>query len=234
MRKHTPIKLVFLRNSGRLSAEAYKLALPYVQKGFKPSMTSVRTVTPDIHFPGYCPSPIPEYVTSLKKQYSEPTVFTYKHEYVQKRLVETKPGILSLTSRSTCLLPLSLTDNSTLYDIKSLLYAFRPIVGLKLEKELFRGICCREIWRVRSSVAWDNAVCQGAYEAGIPMKRITRNNVPARNLEKFSLLVVWLASPIHGLLALFHVRFARHSRWPSEHSFADRDEELGWSIEGCL
>lgn len=120
-------------------AEAYKLALPYVQKGFKPSMTSVRTVTPEIHFPGYCPSPIPEYVTSLKKQYSEPTVFTYKHEYVRKRLVETKPWYPVPDEPKYMLIAFELTDGHSLYEISTLLYTFRPLVGLKLEKKLAEG-----------------------------------------------------------------------------------------------
>lgn len=102
-------------------------------------MYSVRTVTPEIHFPGYCPSPIPEYVESQKRSYREPPIHAFDRDYVREHLVETKPWFPVPDEPDFMLIALELDHNSTLYDIKSLLYAFRPIVGLKLEKELFEG-----------------------------------------------------------------------------------------------
>ena len=54
-------------------------------------MYSVHTVTPEIHFPGYCPSPIPEYVESQKRSYREPPLHAFDRDYVREHLVETKP-----------------------------------------------------------------------------------------------------------------------------------------------
>ena len=72
-------------------ASAYDLTLPYVKAGYQPKMYSVRTVMPEIHFPGYCPSPIPEYVMSQKKFYREPPLTTFDREFVKERLVDVKP-----------------------------------------------------------------------------------------------------------------------------------------------
>jgi hypothetical protein len=99
----------------------------------------VRTVTPDIHFPGFCPSPIPEYVDSLKKQYREPPLFITDKNYVQQRLVETKPWFPIPDEPDYMLIAYELTDNTTMYDIRAIFYAFRPIAGLKLEKQLAEG-----------------------------------------------------------------------------------------------
>jgi hypothetical protein len=120
-------------------ASAYNLALPYVKAGYQPEMNSVRTVTPDIHFPGFCPSPIPQYVQSLKKFYREPPLIILKRDYVQERLVETKPWFPVPDEPEYMLISYGLNDNSTLYDIKSIFYSFRPIAGLKLEKKLMEG-----------------------------------------------------------------------------------------------
>lgn len=120
-------------------ALSYDIALPYVQAGYQPKMYSVRTVTPDIHFPGFCPSPIPEYVDSLKKQYREPPLFITDKNYVQQRLVETKPWFPIPDEPDYMLIAYELTDNTTMYDIRAIFYAFRPIAGLKLEKQLAEG-----------------------------------------------------------------------------------------------
>lgn len=120
-------------------ASAYDLALPFVKQGYQPKMYSVRTVTPEIHFPGYCPSPIPEYVESQKRSYREPPIHAFDRDYVREHLVETKPWFPVPDEPDFMLITFELDHNSTLYDIQSLLYAFRPIVGLKLEKELFEG-----------------------------------------------------------------------------------------------
>jgi hypothetical protein len=37
------------------------------------------------------------------------------------------------------LISFELTDEHTLYDLRTVYYAFRPIIGLKLEKELAEG-----------------------------------------------------------------------------------------------
>jgi hypothetical protein len=118
---------------------AYDLALPYVKAGYQPKMYSVRTVTPEIHFPGYCPSPIPEYVLSKKKFYREPPIPTFDHEFVQERLVAVKPWYPLSDEPESMLVTFELTDGYTLYDLRTVYYAFRPIVGLKLEKELAEG-----------------------------------------------------------------------------------------------
>src|SRR5689334_1793632 len=75
-KKHAFTALSFDEFKHRLGS-VYDLSLPYVKEGYQPNMYSVRTVTPEIHFPGYCPSPIPAYVTSLRKSYSEPPIFAF-------------------------------------------------------------------------------------------------------------------------------------------------------------
>jgi len=120
-------------------APAYDLVLPYVKSGYQPKMYSVRTVTPEIHFPGYCPSPIPEYVLSRKKFYREPPIHIFDHEYVQQRLVAVKPWYPLPDEPACMLIAFELTDGHTLYDIRTIYHAFRPIVGLKLEKEIIEG-----------------------------------------------------------------------------------------------
>ena len=125
-------------------ASVYDLALPYVKAGYQPRMYSVRTVMPGIHFPGYCPSPIPEYVMSQKKFYSDPPITTLDREYVQKRLVEVKPWFPVSDEPDYMLVTYELTDGYPLYDLKTIYYAFRPIVGLKLEKQLVEGYAVME------------------------------------------------------------------------------------------
>jgi hypothetical protein len=120
-------------------ASVYDLALPYVQAGYEPKMYSVRTVTPEIHFPGYCPSPIPEYVMSQKRFYREPPIMVFDRDYVQERLVTTKPWFPVPDEPEYMLLAYELTDGYTVYDVMTLFVAFRPIAGLKLEKELLEG-----------------------------------------------------------------------------------------------
>jgi hypothetical protein len=120
-------------------ASVYDLALPYVKAGYQPKMYSVRTVMPQIHFPGYCPSPIPEYVMSQKKFYREPPITTFDREYVQERLVAVKPWFPIPDEPEYMVITYELTDGSTLYDLRTLYFSFRPIVGLKLEKELAEG-----------------------------------------------------------------------------------------------
>jgi hypothetical protein len=122
-------------------ASVYDLAFPYVKAGYQPKMYSVRTVMPEIHFPGYCPSPIPEYVLSQKKFYREPPVPTFDREFVQERLVAVKPWypLSDEDEPESMLVTFELTDGYTLYDLMTIHYAFRPIVGLKLEKELAEG-----------------------------------------------------------------------------------------------
>ena len=90
-------------------------------------MYSVHTVTPEIHFPGYCPSPIPEYVESQKRSYREPPLHAFDRDYVREHLVETKPWFPVPDEPDFMLITFELDRNSTLYDFKSLLYAFRPM-----------------------------------------------------------------------------------------------------------
>jgi hypothetical protein len=118
---------------------AYDFAFPYVKAGYQPKMYSVRTITPEIHFPGYCPSPIPEYVLSRKKPYREPPIYTFDHAFIQERLVAVKPWYPLPDELASLLVTFELIDGSTLYDLRAVYYAFRPIVGLKLEKELAEG-----------------------------------------------------------------------------------------------
>jgi hypothetical protein len=67
------------------------ISIPYVKAGYQPKMYSVHTVMPEIHFPGYCPSSIPEYVMSQKKFYREPPITTFDREFVKECLVDVKP-----------------------------------------------------------------------------------------------------------------------------------------------
>jgi hypothetical protein len=120
-------------------APAYELALPYTKDGFKPSMYSVRTVTLEIHFPGYCPSPIPEYVTSLRKDYSDPFMLTFDREYVEERLVAEKPWCPVPDEPRYMLLVYELQDDGRLYAILPAYRAFRPLIGLDQEKRLRDG-----------------------------------------------------------------------------------------------
>ncbi len=120
-------------------ASVYDLAFPYVKAGYQPKMYSVRTVMPEIHFPGCCPSPIPEYVMSQKKFYREPPIATFDRKFVQERLVAVKPWYPLPDEPESMLVTFELTDGYPLYDLRAIYYAFRPIVGLKLEKKLAEG-----------------------------------------------------------------------------------------------
>jgi hypothetical protein len=137
-KKH-PFTALSLEGFTHALASVYDLAFPYVKAGYQPKMYSVRTVTPEIHFPGYCPSPIPEYVQSQKKFYREPPIHTFDREFVQERLVAVKPWYPLSDEPESVLISFELTDEHTLYDLRTVYYAFRPIIGLKLEKELAEG-----------------------------------------------------------------------------------------------
>jgi hypothetical protein len=126
-------------------APAYELALSYAHQGFQPRMWSVRTVTPEIHFPGYCPSPIPEYVTSIKKSYSEPFLHPIDREYVEQHLVMTKPWCPVPDEPRYMLIAYELQNNERVYDISTALYAFRPLLGLKQEKLLSEGYAIQKL-----------------------------------------------------------------------------------------
>lgn len=133
-------------------APAYELALPHAQEGFKPGMYSVRTVTPEIHFPGYCPSPLPEYVTSLRKDYSEPFMLTYSREYVEERLVAVKPWCPVPDEPGYMLLAYELQEERRLYAILTAYQAFRPLIGLSQEKRLRDGYAIEK--HSLSALAW--------------------------------------------------------------------------------
>ena len=136
--KH-PFTALSLEEFSHTLASAYDLTLPYVKAGYQPKMYSVRTVMPEIHFPGYCPSPIPEYVMSQKKFYREPPITTFDREFVKERLVDVKPWYPLPDEPEFMLVTYELTEGYPLYDLRTIFFAFRPIVGLKLEKELAEG-----------------------------------------------------------------------------------------------
>ena len=136
--KH-PFSALSLEAFTQVLASVYDLALPYVKQGYQPKMYSVRTVMPEIHFPGFCPSPIPEYVMSQRKFYSDPPFTTFDREFVKERLVEIKPWYPLSDEPDSMLVTYELTDGYTLYDLRTLYVAFRPIVGLKLEKQIAEG-----------------------------------------------------------------------------------------------
>jgi hypothetical protein len=133
-------------------ASAYDLTLPYVKAGYQPTMYSVRTITPEIHFPGYCPSPIPAYVSSLRKYYSEPPMFAYSGESVAERLVEVRPWCPIPDEPSFTLITYSLNNDTTLYNIASVCAAFYPLMSLRQEKSLRDGIAILE--RDMYALAW--------------------------------------------------------------------------------
>lgn len=95
-KKHTFTSLSF-DEFKQVLGSMYDLSLPFVKEGYRPNMYSVRTVTPGIHFPGYCPSPIPPYVTSLRKSYSEPPIFAFDSDYVREHLVDIQQSRQSIS-----------------------------------------------------------------------------------------------------------------------------------------
>ena len=120
-------------------ASAYDLSLSYVQDGFKPNMYSVRTITPEIHFAGYCPSPIPEYVTSLRKRYTDPRFLVIEPDLVEKWSVAVRPWCPIPDEPEYLLLTYLEEDGSRMYNLLSVLEGFHPILNLKQAKELKGG-----------------------------------------------------------------------------------------------
>ena len=76
---------------------------------------------------------------SQKKFYREPPITTFDREFVKERLVEVKPWYPLPDEPEFMLVTYELTEGYPLYDLRTIFFAFRPIVGLKLEKELAEG-----------------------------------------------------------------------------------------------
>jgi hypothetical protein len=122
----------------------YDLSLPYVKQGYRPKMYSIRTVTPEIHFPGYCPSPIPAYVTSLRKSYSEPHILAFPRSFVEEHLVDVRPWC-PIPDEPGCMITTFYMDNDTkLYGLISVCDAFHPLLGPNQIRTLKRGIAIRD------------------------------------------------------------------------------------------
>ena len=118
--------------------------LPYVQEGFQPNMYSILTVTPEIYFPGYCPSPIPAYVTSIRKNYSDPYLIALSHDSVEKMTVAIRPWFPVPDEPDYMLVTYITQNRGRLYNLPSILEGFHPLIGLNEAKSLKRGIAVNE------------------------------------------------------------------------------------------
>jgi hypothetical protein len=126
-------------------APLYERFLPYVQQGYQPMMSSIRVVTPEIHFPGYCPSPIPPYVMSLRKSYSEPSIYAFPADMVAEYLVDVRPWCPIPDEPNDTITVLHLKEDHKLYSLASVCEAFQPLISLKQIKGLKEGIAIQEL-----------------------------------------------------------------------------------------
>jgi len=142
--KQYPFTALSFDEFKQVISSTYDLSFPYVKQGYQPKMYSIRTVTPEIHFPGYCPSPIPPYVTSLRKSYSEPSIVAFPSDFVEERLVDVRPWYPVPDEPTYVITTFDLNDDTKLYGLASVCEAFQPLIGLNQIKSLKRGIAIKE------------------------------------------------------------------------------------------
>ena len=147
----------------------------------------MHTVTPDIHFSGYYPSPILEYVLPQKKCYGELPIPPFDRECVQERFVAVKPWYPLSDQPESMLIAFELNDEHSLYNIRAILYAFHPVSGLNLEKRLVEGYAVTK--QSIYSLAW-LGITPFARELTrfTPLKNTTWNSALTQEHLMFSLL----------------------------------------------
>ncbi len=133
-----------LKNFKHVLESTYDFLLPYAKEGYRPLIYSVRTVTPEIHFPGYCPSFLPTYAIPLKKSYHEPSIVTFDSAFVHEHLHHVQPFCLVPEEPDYTLPTYYLDNNTKLYNLASACSAFQPLIGPKEAKAIEKGMAIRD------------------------------------------------------------------------------------------